>query len=95
MEQSFSFAEYLSTSVVTLLMDAVLVGRRNNLPVPGIRPLAVYNPIHYQELSELLMDFVCSLTGRRQTLEQLAQTPQGMAGMRLIHGILDWLSYPN
>ena len=34
--------------------------RRNR----GIRPLAVYNPIHYQELPELFMDFICSLTGK-------------------------------
>jgi hypothetical protein len=26
--------------------------------------LAVYNPIHYQELPELFMDFICSLTGK-------------------------------
>jgi hypothetical protein len=45
-------------------VDAVLVGRRNNPPEPGIRSLAVYNPIHYQELPELFMDFVCSLTGK-------------------------------
>ncbi|MBU0498531.1 MAG: hypothetical protein KJ558_01885 [Gammaproteobacteria bacterium] len=45
-------------------VDAVLTGRRNNPPEPGIRPLAVYNPIHYQELPELFMDFVCSLTGK-------------------------------
>ncbi len=45
-------------------VNAVLVGRRNNPPEPGIRPLAVYNPIHYQELPELFMDFVCSLTGK-------------------------------
>ncbi|CAK0778616.1 PPi-type phosphoenolpyruvate carboxykinase [Gammaproteobacteria bacterium] len=45
-------------------VDAVLVGRRNNPPEPGIRPLAVYNPIHYQELPELFMDFICSLTGK-------------------------------
>ena len=30
----------------------------------GIRRLAVYNPIHYQELPELFMDFICSLTGK-------------------------------
>ena len=50
----------------TLLMpvNAVLAGRRNNPPEPGVRPLAVYNPIHYQELPELFMDFVCSLTGK-------------------------------
>jgi hypothetical protein len=47
-------------------VDAVLAGRRNNPPDPraGIPPLAVYSPIHYQELPELFMDFVCSLTGK-------------------------------
>jgi hypothetical protein len=45
-------------------VNAVLAGRRNNPPEPGIRPLAVYNPIHYQELPELFMDFICSLTGK-------------------------------
>ena len=45
-------------------VDAVLTGRRNNPPEPGIRPLAVFNPIHYQELPELFMDFICSLTGK-------------------------------
>jgi phosphoenolpyruvate carboxykinase (diphosphate) len=44
----------------------VLAGRRNNPPDPNIDlpPLAVYNPIHYQELPELFMDFICSLTGK-------------------------------
>jgi len=47
-------------------VDAVLPGRRNNPadPAAGIRPLAVYGPIHYQDLPELFMDFVCSLTGK-------------------------------
>jgi hypothetical protein len=45
-------------------VDAVLAGRRNNPPEPGIRALAVYNPIHYQDLPELFMDFICSLTGK-------------------------------
>jgi len=47
-------------------VSAVLVGRRNNPPdlAAGIRPLAVYGPIHYQELPELFMDFICSLTGK-------------------------------
>ncbi|HEX5270569.1 MAG TPA: hypothetical protein VFW33_08795, partial [Gemmataceae bacterium] len=47
-------------------VGAVLVGRRNNPPdrEAGIRPLAVYGPIHYQELPELFMDFACSLTGK-------------------------------
>ncbi|MCL2640122.1 MAG: hypothetical protein FWD53_04690 [Phycisphaerales bacterium] len=47
-------------------VDAILVGRRSNPPAPkaNIRNLAVYNPIHYQELPEFVMDVVCSLTGR-------------------------------
>jgi len=45
-------------------VNAVLPGRRNNPPEPGIRPLSVYNPIHFQELPELFMDFICSLTGK-------------------------------
>jgi phosphoenolpyruvate carboxykinase (diphosphate) len=45
-------------------VNSVLSGRRNNPPEPGIRPLAVFNPIHYQELPELFMDFICSLTGK-------------------------------
>jgi hypothetical protein len=42
---------------------SVLSGRRNNRPEDGVRPLCVYGPIHYQELPELFMDYVCSLTG--------------------------------
>ncbi len=49
---------------VTFPVTSVLCGRRNNPGEPGIRPLAVYNPIHYQELPELFMDFICSLTGK-------------------------------
>ena len=45
-------------------VNAVLTGRRNNPPEEGIRGLAVYNPIHYQELPELFMDFICSVTGK-------------------------------
>jgi len=45
-------------------VNAVLSGRRNNPGEEGIRPLAVFNPIHYQELPELFMDFICSLTGK-------------------------------
>ena len=43
---------------------AVLPGRRNNPPEKGIRSLACYNPIHYFELPELFMEFVCSMTGK-------------------------------
>ena len=47
-------------------VGAVLAGRRGNPadPKSGVPPLAVYNPIHYQELPELFMDFICSLTGK-------------------------------
>ncbi|MCY1722289.1 hypothetical protein OU798_18185 [Prolixibacteraceae bacterium Z1-6] len=47
-------------------VNAVLPGRRNNPAEPksGIRPLSVYNPIHYQELPELFMDFIASITGK-------------------------------
>lgn len=47
-------------------VSAVLAGRRNNPrdEAAGIRPLAVYGPIHYQELPELFMDFISSLTGK-------------------------------
>jgi hypothetical protein len=47
-------------------VNAVLAGRRGN-PADaaiGLPPLAVYSPIHYQELPELFMDFICSLTGK-------------------------------
>ena len=51
---------------VPIPVSAILSGRRNNPPdrTTGIRSLAVYNPIHYQELPELMMDYVCSLTGK-------------------------------
>jgi hypothetical protein len=42
---------------------SVLSGRRNHRPGEDIRPLCVYGPIHYQELPELFMDYICSLTG--------------------------------
>jgi hypothetical protein len=47
-------------------VTSVLAGRRNNPPDlrGGIRPLCVYSPLHYQELPELFMDFICSLTGK-------------------------------
>lgn len=47
-------------------VNAILAGRRNNPAEPetGIRPLAVYGPLHYQDLPELFMDFIASLTGK-------------------------------
>jgi hypothetical protein len=58
------FRRAAGDAVITFPVDAVLGGRRNNPGEPGVRPLAVYNPIHYQELPELFMDFICSLTGK-------------------------------
>jgi phosphoenolpyruvate carboxykinase (diphosphate) len=51
---------------VPLPVNAILAGRRNNPPESqrGIRSLAVYGPIHYQELPELFMDYIASLTGK-------------------------------
>ncbi len=45
-------------------VNVVVPGRRNNPPEPGVRSLAVYNPIHFMELPELFMEFICSLTGK-------------------------------
>jgi phosphoenolpyruvate carboxykinase (diphosphate) len=47
-------------------VGAVVPGRRNNPPdqAARIRPLAVYNPIHYMELPELFMEFISSMTGK-------------------------------
>ena len=47
-------------------VDAIVPGRRNNPPEPReqIRSLAVYNPVHYMELPELLMEFISSMTGK-------------------------------
>lgn len=53
---------------VLMPVNAILAGRRNNPPGmekgKKILPLSVYNPIHYQELPELFMDFISSLTGK-------------------------------
>jgi hypothetical protein len=49
-----------------LPVNAVLPGRRNNPADPknNVPPLAVYGPIHYQELPELFIDFIASITGK-------------------------------
>ena len=60
------FRKIAAEKPVHFTVNAVLPGRRNN-PADykkGIRPLSVYNPIHYQETPELFMDFICSLTGK-------------------------------
>ncbi len=47
-------------------VNVVLAGRRNSPPDPavGLPPLAVYGPVHYQELPELFMECISSLTGK-------------------------------
>ena len=51
-------------------MNSVLAGRRNSPPDPeiGLPPLAVYGPIHYQEIPELFMEFISSLTGKSPSM---------------------------
>lgn len=51
---------------VHLPVNAVLPGRRNNPPdrEQGIRPLAVFNPIHYLPRPEQFMEFIASMTGK-------------------------------
>ncbi len=51
-------------------VNAVLAGRRNNPPdlKLGLPPLAVYGPIHFQELPELFMEFISSLTGKSPSM---------------------------
>lgn len=48
------------------VVGAVLAGRRANRGQPeiGLPPLAAFNPIHYQEIPELFMDYLSSLTGK-------------------------------
>jgi hypothetical protein len=45
-------------------VNAVVPGRRNNPPEPGVRSLAVFNPLHYLELPEAFMEFISSMTGK-------------------------------
>lgn len=57
-----------STEPCVFPVAAVISGRRNNPPdeINGIKikPLCVFNPIHYQELPELFIDYICSVTGK-------------------------------
>lgn len=60
------FRRIPASEAVYFPVNSVLAGRRNNPPDPvnHLRPLAVYNPIHYQELPELFIDFIASVTGK-------------------------------
>jgi hypothetical protein len=59
-------AEIPARAPLHAVVDVVLAGRRTNPAQPEISlpPLAVFNPVHYQELPELFMDFLSSLTGK-------------------------------
>ncbi len=60
------FRKVPTGKAVYMPVNAVLPGRRNNPAEPenNVPPLALYNPIHYQELPELFIDFICSVTGK-------------------------------
>ena len=45
-------------------VDIVCPGRRNNPPEDKVRPLCVFNPIHYLPLPEAFMEFISSMTGK-------------------------------
>jgi len=49
---------------VVFPVGAILMGRPLNPPDPAVRALAVFSPIHYQELPEAFMDLIASLTGK-------------------------------
>ena len=58
--------EIPASRAVHFPVNAVLAGRRNSPPDPAmdIPPLAAFGPIHYQDLPELFMEFISSLTGK-------------------------------
>ena len=62
------YRKIAATDPVNFPVAAVIGGRRNNPPdvLNGvkIRPLCVFNPIHDQEIPELFMDYICSVTGK-------------------------------
>jgi len=64
-EVSARFHRRLTTDqAMATPVHAVLPGRRNNPPEPGVRPLCVFSPVHYMELPELFMEFIASITGK-------------------------------
>jgi hypothetical protein len=58
--------EVPSSKPILAVVHAVLAGRRASKAQPelGLPPLAVFGPLHYQEIPELFMDFLSSLTGK-------------------------------
>jgi hypothetical protein len=49
---------------VPMPVNAVISGRRNNPPEEGVRPLCAYNPLHFMDAPELMMEWMCSITGK-------------------------------
>jgi hypothetical protein len=49
---------------LSLPVDVVAAGRRNNPPDGTVPPLCSYNPLHYMELPELFAEFISSMTGK-------------------------------
>lgn len=45
-------------------VSAILAGRRNNPPEPGVHPLACYSPIHHLPVPEAMAEFITSMTGK-------------------------------
>lgn len=49
---------------LSLPVDIVAAGRRNNPPEDGVPALCAFNPLHYLELPELFAEFISSMTGK-------------------------------
>jgi hypothetical protein len=49
---------------LSLPVDVIAAGRRNNPPDGSVPPLCSYNPLHYMELPELFAEFISSMTGK-------------------------------
>ena len=65
MEMSLRLARNLAPNTpVFMPVNAVLPGHRCNPSEKGVRALAMYNPLHYLDLPELFMDYICSITGK-------------------------------
>ena len=49
---------------VSMTVDVIAAGRRNNPPGDGVPALCAFSPLHFLELPELLMEFISSMTGK-------------------------------
>lgn len=53
-----------SDAPLSLPVDIVAAGRRNNPPDGPVPPLCAFNPLHCLELPELFAEFISSMTGK-------------------------------